>query len=76
MNTEQKQSQDRIDKPFPSQAELDEAEKELETLDAGLTKDGLLTDGAEYSDGEEDNDHAFTDTDDEEDDTYFADRSM
>lgn len=76
LNVELKQSQDRIDKPFPSQAELDEAEKELESLDAGLTKDGLLSDGAEYSDGEEYNDRTFTDTDDEEDDTYFADRSL
>ena len=76
LNTQQKQSQDRIDKPFPSQAELDDAEKELESLDAGLTKNGLLSDGTEYSDGAEDNDQVFTDTDSEEDDTFFADRSL
>ena len=76
LGTEEKQSKERIDKPFPAQAELDEAEKELEKLDAGLTTNGLLSDGTEYSNGEEDNDQVFKDTPDDDDESYFSDRSL
>ncbi len=74
---EQNQSIERIEKPFPAQDELDEAEQELADLDIKLTDNGLLTDGAEYVDGEESNDQKFIPDDNEDDDdTYFAERSM
>ena len=74
---EQMQSIERIEKPFPSQDELDAAEQELADLDAKLNQNGLLSDGTEYANGEEDNDQKFIpDDNDEDEDTYYADRSL
>ena len=77
LEMEQIQSIERIEKPFPAQDELDEAEQELADLDIKLTQNGLLTDGAEYANGEEGNDQTFIPDDNEDDeDTYYADRSL
>lgn len=77
LELEQSQSIERIEKPFSAQDELDAAEQELAELDIKLTQNGLLNDGAEYANGEEGNDQKFIPDDNEDDeDTYFADRSL